>query len=91
MFQTTPPAYAATVGAVFNAALQLGAAVGSAIIASIEVNIDKRSPGSFYAGRRAGFWFVFAVVTVMTIAITFLYRVPKPEPPADGQVTGKEV
>ena len=50
MFRHTPPAMAGTVGAVFNAALQVGSAVGIAAITSIQTNIDAQTGGA--GGRK---------------------------------------
>ncbi|KAF9070287.1 major facilitator superfamily domain-containing protein [Rhodocollybia butyracea] len=77
MFLITPPKYAATVGAIFNAALQLGAAVGSAIISSIQSSITPGSNANSFTGRADGFWFLFAVVTFMTVSVAIFYRVGK--------------
>jgi len=83
MFQVTPPAYAATVGAIFNAALQLGAAVGSAIIASIQASVSKDKPADSYDGRAAGFWFLLAVVALMTVCVLIFYRADRKPVPAE--------
>jgi len=55
-----------TVGAMLNSALQLGSALGLALVISIETNIEKHIPGgaSNYKGRSDAFWFVLAVVVV---------------------------
>jgi hypothetical protein len=86
MFMVTPPAYAATVGAIFNASLQLGAAVGSAIIASIQASVSQGKPADTYEGRAAGFWFLFASVCLMTICVIFFYRVDR-RPVAEDSTT----
>lgn len=84
VFRTTPPAMAGTVGAVFNAALQLGGAVGVAAFTSIQTSVDTKKPGSElgyngYSGRAAAWWFVLAAVSVATIAVGLLYRIDKEE------------
>ncbi len=56
-FKFTPPSVAGTVGAAFNSALQLGAAIGLAVVTTIETNVAD-SPDS-YNGRAAGFWFLW--------------------------------
>jgi len=73
-----PPSQSGIVGAVFNAALQLGAAVGSAAITSIQQNVDDKQPNpeTTYKGRQAGFWFLVAVIIVEMIAFVIFYRTP---------------
>jgi hypothetical protein len=60
MLRSAPPAMAGTVGAIFNCGIQLGAAVGYAIVGSVEATVEAHSPGGFngYDGRRAAFRFV---------------------------------
>ena len=81
IFRTAPDA-AATVGAVFNAAIQLGSAIGIAVVSSIQSGVDSKIdqtlPGAtHYEGRAAGFWFVFAVVVVEILAVLVFF---KPQP-----------
>lgn len=88
IFHHTPPEIAGTVGAIFNSALQLGSAVGAALITSIELAVDRASPSdSPYRGRAAGFWFLLAIIGAETIAVAFLYRTTPPhdarEPDSD--------
>lgn len=67
---------AGTVGAIFNSALQLGSAVGIAIITSIQTSVqDKDAPDGAlkYKGRAAAFWFLLAVVCVELIALVVFY------------------
>ena len=67
---------AGTVGAIFKSALQLGSAVGSAVITSIQTSVqDKDGPDGAlkYKGRAAAFWFVLAVVCVELIALIVFY------------------
>jgi len=73
-FRNTPPEVAGTIGAIFNSALQLGAAVIAAIATTIQTDIDERSNGNVYAGRAAGFWFMFACVAAQAIAVLFFYH-----------------
>ncbi|KAG8772914.1 hypothetical protein FRC12_002826 [Ceratobasidium sp. 428] len=74
-FRTTPPEYAGTVGAVFNAALQLGAAVGTSATASIQASVDKRThSGPGFTGRSAALWFVVAYVALEIVAVAVFYR-----------------
>lgn len=64
-------------GAIYNSALQVGSALGNAIITSIETNVEAQpSSGglSGYKGRAAAFWFIFAVVVLETISVAVFYR-----------------
>ncbi|KAH7090873.1 MFS general substrate transporter [Auriculariales sp. MPI-PUGE-AT-0066] len=78
LFQSTPTEIAGVIASVFNSALQLGSAVGVAIITSIQLAIDKKNIGNAdanpYAGRAAGFWFLLAIVALETIAVVVFYR-----------------
>ncbi|GAB1522708.1 hypothetical protein RhiTH_005830 [Rhizoctonia solani] len=80
IFQTTPPAYAGTVGAVFNAALQLGGAIGSSATTSIQTSIDEKviEDGSFdgthFQGRSASLWFLLAWVGLVAIGVAVFYK-----------------
>ena len=69
---------AGTVGAIFNAALQLGSALGVSIVTSIQTNVDMTHPGSSpsdkYSGAGAAFEFFLAVLVLATICITIFYR-----------------
>jgi hypothetical protein len=87
MFQITPPKYAATVCAIFNAALQLGAAVGSAITSSIQSSITAGRNDNSFTSRADGFWFLFTVVTLMTVSVAVFYRVGKTLVPDTGATT----
>ncbi|KAG8720151.1 hypothetical protein FRC09_010038 [Ceratobasidium sp. 395] len=74
-FRTTPPEYAGTVGAVFNAALQLGAAVGTSATTSIQASVDERThSGPGFTGRSAALWFVVAYVALEITAVAVFYR-----------------
>ncbi|KAG8746848.1 hypothetical protein FRC10_003370 [Ceratobasidium sp. 414] len=74
-FRTTPPEYAGTVGAVFNAALQLGAAVGSSATTSIQASVDEHAnSGPGFTGRSAALWFVVAYVVLEIVAVGVFYR-----------------
>lgn len=73
---------AGTVGAIFNSALQLGSAVGSAAVTSIQTSIAAK-PGQGgadgYQGRAAAFWFLFAVIVVEAIAVLVFYQPQRTE------------
>ncbi|QRV97382.1 major facilitator superfamily transporter [Ceratobasidium sp. AG-Ba] len=94
IFQTTPPEYAGTVGAVFNSALQLGGAIGSSATTSIQASIDERVvregtfDGTHFQGRAAALWFLLAWVGLVAIGVSVFYKVAK-TPTSD--VEGKEV
>ncbi|KZV88947.1 MFS general substrate transporter [Exidia glandulosa HHB12029] len=74
VFHNTPDEISGTIGAIFNSALQLGSAVGSAIITSLMSGIGKAHPEDPYAGRAAAFWFLFALMVVEAAAVIFFYR-----------------
>jgi hypothetical protein len=85
---SAPHSQSGIVGAVFNAALQLGAGVGSAAITSIQQNIDRKQPDPerTFKGRRAGFWFLVAVIIVEMIAFVIFYRTPSITSPAENVI-----
>ncbi len=77
IFRTTPPEVAGIVGAIYNSALQVGSALGNAIIISIETNVEAQPSGggvNGYKGRAAAFWFIFAVVVLETISVAVFYK-----------------
>lgn len=79
IFQTTPPEYAGTVGAVFNAALQLGAAVGTSATTSIQASVDEQRSSrgqsqTGFEGRSAALWFLVAFVALEIVAVAVFYR-----------------
>ena len=69
---------AGTVGAIFNAALQLGSALGVSVVTSIQTNVDiihdGSSPSDKYSGAAAAFEFFLAVLVVAAIFIVIFYR-----------------
>ena len=77
----TPPELAGTMGAVFNASLQLGASVSLAIVTTITTSLNARRSAQGlpigYKGAAAGFWYVLALVGVQIIALLVFYKVPK--------------
>ncbi|KAJ3477572.1 hypothetical protein NLI96_g10372 [Meripilus lineatus] len=76
IFRATPSAMAGTVGAIFNGALQLGSAVGLAIVTSIQTNVEANHGGpTSYSGRAAVFWFVLATVCVEAVSLLVFYDV----------------
>ena len=77
---------AGVVGAMFNFALQLGAALGLSIDTSIESSIEAH-PGSGgfegFKGRRATLWWLFAAVCVETVAILVFFHERRLQPVED--------
>jgi hypothetical protein len=69
---------AGTVGAIFNGALQLGAAVGFAVAGSVEAAVEAHAPGGFdgFAGRRAAFRVLLGFVCVEFLVVAALYKAP---------------
>ncbi|KAH9888529.1 MFS general substrate transporter [Cubamyces lactineus] len=85
IFQTAPSSMAGVVGAMFNCAIQLGAALGLAIDTSIENSLElKDGPDGFerFHGRRAVLWWLVAAVCAEMLAILVFYRSPKKSPEA---------
>ncbi|TFK50409.1 MFS general substrate transporter [Heliocybe sulcata] len=81
VFAVTPPAVAGMAGAIFNCALQISCAVGTAIITSIQTSVQSNhgGPTSFY-GRSAGFWFLFAFVALITVCVlVFMHNTLPPQ------------
>lgn len=76
VFEATPPSMAGTVGAIFNCALQLGAAVGISAVTSIETSIERKFAEGFssYEGRRAAYWYIFAMAAILLLATGVFYR-----------------
>ena len=66
---------AGTVGAIFNSSLQLGSAVGIAIVTSIQTSIQQKSAdGEFkFTGRADALWFIVAVVALEVVAMIFFF------------------
>ncbi|KAI0804557.1 major facilitator superfamily domain-containing protein [Irpex lacteus] len=90
IFRTTPASLAGTVGAVFNGALQLGAAIGISAVSSIQNSIEAKLPHMLvpgpsggrpvsvttsYQGRADAFWFILAVVGSQFLGMLVFYRV----------------
>jgi hypothetical protein len=70
MFRTTPSTLAGTVGAVFNSALQLGSAVGLAILASVQTSVESKHGGfEAYDGRRAAWFLLLGCVVVVDVSM----------------------
>lgn len=101
IFRTTPPSLAGTVGAVFNGALQLGAAVGISAVFSIKNSIEAKLPhilvpgpsggrpinvATSYQGRADAVWFILAVIGVEFISLLIFYRVEVEHRPASSDI-----
>lgn len=70
VFANTPPEAAGVVAAIFNSSLQLGCAAGIAIVTSIQTSIQATHGGpTSFVGRADGFWFLFAAVCALTVAL----------------------
>jgi len=76
IFRSTPPRMAGVVGALYNSACQIGSAVGTAAVTSIATSLEKKDVDGFteFDGRAASFWFVVAVIVVVTIAVAIFYK-----------------
>ncbi|KAJ1301686.1 hypothetical protein OPQ81_008922 [Rhizoctonia solani] len=91
IFQTTPPAYAGTVGAVFNSALQLGGAIGSSATTSIQASIDEKVvkngtfDGTHFQGRSASLWFLLAWVGLVAIGVAVFFKQDKRSDDVEGK------
>ncbi|EIW77864.1 MFS general substrate transporter [Coniophora puteana RWD-64-598 SS2] len=75
IFRVAPSSMAGTVGAMFNGALQFGAAVGLAAVTSIEAAVEEKQGGpQEYHGRAASLWFLTALVCVEFLSLLTFYR-----------------
>ncbi|KAJ3882449.1 MFS general substrate transporter [Lentinula edodes] len=91
LFAVTPPEVAGIVGAIFNCALQLGAAAGSAIITSIQTSTEKNHGGtSSFEGRAAGFWFMFTFTALEAIGVAIFMKNTVPALKAQNQGGGDQ-
>ncbi|KAJ7872325.1 major facilitator superfamily domain-containing protein [Mycena olivaceomarginata] len=75
LFANTPAVVSGIVSAIFTSALQMGGAIGSAILASIQtsVQIHHGGPTSF-SGRAAGLWFLFAFMAMLTVVLLLFMK-----------------
>ncbi|KAF8841117.1 MFS general substrate transporter [Paxillus ammoniavirescens] len=75
IFQAAPASMAGTVGAIFNAALQFGSAIGFAAAGSIEASVEAAHGGPReYHGRAATFWFLLGIVLLEFICVCCFYQ-----------------
>jgi len=90
-FRYSPPSEAGMIGAIFNSALQLGSAVGTAVTTSIQSGIDSKEPdpATSYKGRAAGMWFLLGVLVVEMVAVVFFFREEKPQT-KDGELMSEK-
>ncbi|KAI0045819.1 MFS general substrate transporter [Auriscalpium vulgare] len=83
IFMNTPPEIAGTVGAMFNAALQIGSGLGLAVVTTIQTEIDQKRADQGkpvgYHGIADGFWFVLAFLVTEAIALLIWYKIEKPK------------
>jgi len=81
IFAVTPRKIAGVVGAMLNSSQQLGCAAGLAIATSIltSVDVDHGSPNVF-VGRAASFWFMIALIVVISVPIA-IFMSPSVESP----------
>jgi len=87
IFRTAPVAMTGTVGAIFNGALQLGGAVGSSALNSIQISVeDKHGGPTGYQGRAAGFWFLLGIIGAEALGILIFYRVQAVTPRMDEEI-----
>ncbi|KAI0049666.1 MFS general substrate transporter [Auriscalpium vulgare] len=83
IFMNTPPEIAGTVGAMFNAALQIGLGLGLAVVTTIQTEIDQKRVDQGktvgYHGIADGFWFVLALCVTEAVALLIWYKIEKPK------------
>ncbi|PPQ73080.1 hypothetical protein CVT26_014646 [Gymnopilus dilepis] len=75
IFAATPPEAAGVVAAIFNSSVQLGCAAGIAIVTSIQTSIQATHGGpDSFVGRADGFWFLFAAVCALAVALLIFMK-----------------
>ncbi|CAE6413017.1 unnamed protein product [Rhizoctonia solani] len=94
IFRTTPSRYAGTVGAIFNAALQLGSAIGSSATTSIQASVDMKNIGkgglTGFEGRSAALWFLLAWIGLEIIGVAVFFQHSAKSPLDEESAEGKE-
>ncbi|KAF8429939.1 major facilitator superfamily domain-containing protein [Boletus edulis BED1] len=87
IFQAVPASMAGTVGAIFNGALQFGAAVGLAVFCSIETSVEAiHDDIEQFHGRSAALWFLLGILLVEIVSVSYFYKRGmdhKPQPKSD--------
>ncbi|CAE6469608.1 unnamed protein product [Rhizoctonia solani] len=93
IFRTTPSRYAGTVGAVFNAAFQLGCVIGTSATTSIQASVDLRNIGKAgltgFEGRSAALWFLLAWVGLEIIGVAVFFQSSAKSPLDEEAAEGK--
>ena len=88
IFNWTPPSIAGTVGAILNSSLQLGSALGTTIVTTIEQEVEAKQTRidyhSKYAGCSAAFIF-YAALLVFAAIMTAVFYKPKSKPITDDE------
>jgi hypothetical protein len=77
IFQGTPSNSAGTVGAVFNAAIQLGGAISISAFIALQTSVDSSSDlkgGNGYQGCAAGWWYIFSLQVVAALCVGVFYK-----------------
>lgn len=81
MLKYTPPSEAGVVGAIFNSALQIGAALGTSAITSIQNNTNKRvverggsASATTFEGTAAGFWFCLGAIGLIGVGVLVFFK-----------------
>lgn len=95
IFQGTPPDSAGTVGAVFNAAVQLGGAISISAFIALQTSVDSSSDlkeGNGYRGCAAGWWFIFGIQVVAALCVGVFYKphVKLPKENGEGEMSNRE-
>lgn len=81
---------AGTTGAILNSAFNLGSAVGLAVFNSIQTSVDAKHGGpTSFAGRAAGFWFIFTLLCVEAISLIVFYRIEAEKPDRHDEETNE--
>ena len=69
---------AGTVGAIFNAALNMGSAIGIAAADSVEASVNKNYPGATgalaYKGCTDGYYLLLGIVCLEFLSVAIFYR-----------------
>ena len=85
---------AGTVGAIFNAALNMGSAIGIAAVDSVETSVDKQNPGATgalaYKGCTGGFYLLLGIVCLEILSVSVFYRNKREASDVDGDEDDNE-
>ena len=94
IFRSCTASMAGTVGAIFSSAVQLGSAVGLAVISSIETGMEVKHGGpTTYTGRAAALWSLLGFVCIgMAILLVFYQtKTERSDHPEDEATSGSEL